>query len=64
MKVETIMNGTIRLVLIPENELEKIALEMLSKNEVESTLINSQTAILNKVLQEGLIIQPKVRKED
>jgi hypothetical protein len=64
MKVETIMNGTIRLVLIPENELEKIALEMLSKNEVESTLINSQTAILSKVIQEGLVIQPKVRKED
>jgi hypothetical protein len=64
MKVETIMNGTIRLVLIPENELEKIALEMISKTEVESTLINSQTAILNKVLQEGLVIQPKGRKED
>lgn len=64
MKVETIMNGTIRLVLIPENELEKIALEMISKTEVESTLINSQTAILNKVLQEGLVIQPKVRKEE
>jgi hypothetical protein len=64
MKVETIMNGTIRLVLIPENELEKIALEMISKTEIESTLINSQTAILNKVLQEGLVIQPKGRKED
>ena len=64
MKVETIMNGTIKLVLIPENDLEKIALEMLSKTEVESTLINSQTAILSKVIQEGLVIQPKVRKED
>lgn len=64
MKVETIMNGTIRLVLIPENDLEKIALEMISKTEVESTLINSQTAILNKVLQEGLVIQPKARKEE
>lgn len=64
MKVETIMNGTIKLVLIPENDLEKIALEMISKTEVESTLINSQTAILNKVLQEGLVIQPKARKEE
>lgn len=64
MKIETIMNGSIKLVLIPETQLEKIALEMISKTEIESTLINRHTAILTKVIQEGLVIQPKIVKSE
>ena len=64
MKIETIMNGSIKLVLIPETQLEKIALEMISKTEIESTFINSHTAILTKVIQEGLVIQPKIVKSE
>jgi hypothetical protein len=64
MKVEVIMNGTIKLVLIPENEIEKLALEMVGKSDLTPTAINGQTAILNKVLHEGLIIQPKISNTD
>jgi hypothetical protein len=64
MKVEVIMNGTIKLVLIPENEIEKLALEMVGKSDLTPTAINGQTAILNKVLHEGLIIQPKTSNVD
>jgi hypothetical protein len=32
---------------------------MVGKSDLTPTAINGQTAILNKVLHEGLIIQPK-----
>jgi hypothetical protein len=59
MKVELIMNGTVKLVLVPENDLEKIALNLLSKCDLQSTEINSQTQILDKVVHDGLIVQSK-----
>ena len=54
MKTEVILNGTIKLVLIPENDLEKIALEQLSKNTLEPTVINGHTQILDKIVHEEL----------
>jgi hypothetical protein len=59
MKVELIMNGTVKLVMVPENDLEKIALNLLSKCDLQSTEINSQTQILDKIVHDGLIIQSK-----
>ena len=59
MKVELIMNGTVKVVMVPENELEKIALNLLSKCELQSTEINSQIQILDKIVHDGLIIQSK-----
>jgi hypothetical protein len=64
MKVELIMNGVVKIVLIPENDLEKVALDMVGKAEVEATAINSQTQILNRVLHEGLVIQSKIKREE
>jgi uncharacterized protein YabE (DUF348 family) len=63
MKVEIIMNGTIKLVHIPENEMEEIALSMLSKNEVEITYVDRVTQILDKQVEKHLIIRPKTRQE-
>ena len=59
MKVELIMNGTVKLVMVPDNDLEKIALNLLSKCDLQSTEINSQTQILDKIVHDGLIIQSK-----
>jgi hypothetical protein len=58
MKTEVILNGTIKLVLIPENDLEKLALEQLSKNTLQPTVINGHTQILDKIVHEGIILSP------
>ncbi len=63
MRVEIIMNGTIKLVHIPENEMEEIALSMLSKNEVEITYVDRVTQILDKQVEKHLVIKPKTRNE-
>ncbi len=62
MKVELIMNGTIKLVLIPENDLEKLGLELLTKSEIESTEMKGANQILDKVVYDATIIQPKREK--
>lgn len=63
MRVEIIMNGTIKLVHIPENEMEEIALSMLSKNEVDVTYVDRVTQILDKQVEKHLVIKPKTRNE-
>jgi hypothetical protein len=50
------MNGTIKLVLIPENDIDKSVLEAVSKTEIEASIIENHTQILDKVIQEGMII--------
>lgn len=63
MKVEIIMNGTIKLVHIPENEMDEIALSMLSKSEVEVSYVDRVTQILDKQVEKHLVIKPKTRQE-
>lgn len=53
------MNGTYKLVLIPENEVEKGILNAISKTEVDAKSIDQHTQILDKVVQEGLVITSK-----
>ena len=60
MKVEVILNGTTKIVLIPENDVEKAILEGMAKNEVQAYGINQHTQILDKVVLDGLVISPKV----
>ena len=64
MKVEILLNGTTKIVLIPENDIEKAILENVGKNEVMATTISQHTAILDKVVQEGLVIAPKVNRNE
>jgi hypothetical protein len=63
MKVEVLMNGTTKIVLIPENEIETAILNNISKNDVQATSITQHTQILDKIIQEGLVISPKVTRE-
>lgn len=63
MKVEVLMNGTTKIVLIPENDIETAILNNISKNDVQATSITQHTQILDKVVQEGLVISPKVIRE-
>jgi hypothetical protein len=59
MKVEILMNGTTKIVLLPENEIEKAILDSMSKNDVDAIMIKQQTHILDKVIQEALVISNK-----
>jgi hypothetical protein len=62
MKVEVLLNGTTKIVLIPENDIEKSILESVGKTEVEVMSISKGTAILDKIVPECLVISPKGTK--
>ena len=62
MKADVILNGSIRIVLIPENDMEKLALTQICKSDVEATLIDKQTQILDKVIHDAMVIKPKNTK--
>jgi hypothetical protein len=62
MKVEIIMNGTMKIVHIPENEFEELALSMLAKQEVEVTYVDRVTHILDKQVDKHLVIKSKTNK--
>jgi hypothetical protein len=65
MKAEIIKNGVLQIVLTPEDDLDRAALAMMSKSGgIESTIIDSQTQVLNKIIHEGLIISTKSVKVD
>jgi hypothetical protein len=59
MRVELIMNGTTKIVLIPENDIEIAILANVAKGDVEATTISQHTQILDKIIQDGLVISPK-----
>jgi hypothetical protein len=59
MKVEILLNGSYKIVLVPENEVEKGILNAISKTEVDVKSIEQHTQILDKVIQEGLVITTK-----
>jgi len=58
MKVEVLLNGTTKIVLIPENEIEIAILKTVSVGGIDATVITQHTQILDKVIQEGLVISP------
>lgn len=62
MRVELLLNGTTKIVLIPENEIETAILSNVSKGDVEATMIAQHTQILDKIIQDGLVIAPKVNR--
>jgi|694.fasta_scaffold01491_50 hypothetical protein len=63
MKAEILINekGQVKIILVCENDLETLAIQMLSKVEVETSLINSVTQILDKQIDNGLVIKQKTR---
>jgi hypothetical protein len=59
MKVEILMNGTVKIVLIPENEIETAIVKQIAVGGVDATVITQHTQILDKVIQDGLVITPQ-----
>lgn len=58
MKVEVLLNGTTKIVLIPETEIEAAIIKNVAAGGVEATIITQHTQILDKVIQDGLVISP------
>ena len=58
MKVEILLNGTTKIVLIPENEIEVAIIKSIAAGGVDATSITQHTQILDKVIQQGLVISP------
>ena len=59
MRVEILLNGTTKIVLIPENEIEISILKTVGSTEVDVNFIAQGTAILDKIVPEALVIFPK-----
>jgi len=59
MKVELILNGSIKILLTPETETEKLILTDISKYPLDAQKINKHTQVLDRVVQEGLVITTK-----
>lgn len=56
MKSICVFNGTTKLVLVPENDAERIALKELSSGEV--TIQSSEKMmLLDKTLSDGIVIE-------
>jgi hypothetical protein len=58
MRTEILMNGTIKIVIIPENEIEVAIVKQIAAGGVDATVITQHTQILDKVIQDGLVITP------
>jgi hypothetical protein len=59
MKVEVLLNGTTKIVLIPENDIEIAILKSVAAGGVDATSISQHTQILDKIIQDGLVISPQ-----
>ena len=64
MKVEVLLNGTTKIVLIPENDIEIAILANVGKGGIQSVLITQHTQILDKIILDGLVIMPKVDRPE
>ena len=58
------MNGTIKIVIIPENEIEVAIVKQIAAGGVDATVITQHTQILDKVIQDGLVISPQKASAD
>jgi hypothetical protein len=63
MKAEMLISekGQVKIILVCESELDILAVQMLSKLDVETSLINSVTQILDKQIDNGLVIKQKTK---
>jgi len=59
MKIETIVNGGVTIVLIPENDLDTAMLKQLAGQNNEIQEIRSGATVLNRTFTSGLVIGKK-----
>jgi hypothetical protein len=60
MKVKFAMNGSIKIILVPENATEEALVKDMAKSEIESHLTTQSMGMVEEVIPEGsLIIKTK-----
>lgn len=64
-----VTNGIHQLILMPENELDKLLLESIVTGQVEVERITQQVSVLGKSVKDGVLIkrkslESKVTKDD
>ena len=64
MRVEVLLNGSTKIVIIPENDIEVAVLKTIGAGGVDATIIQNHTQILDKVIQDGLVISAQGMKSD
>lgn len=58
METIFIVNGTTQLVLVPQNEMDRMLLDKLTNNgPIEVVPINQSVGILAKPVKDGIIIK-------
>ena len=62
MKVDTLLNGSITLILVPENDAEKEILKALVKQDNDITELRSTVTILSKSITNGIMIAKKIQQ--
>lgn len=59
MQIEMLMNGSAKLLLAPENEMEEAFLAMLCKQQNDIIEVRQQLFVLNKKFDKGMLIAKK-----
>lgn len=59
MQVEFIMNGSVSLILCPENAAEEALLKQMMKQNNDITEIRSRITVVNKSFSTGILIGKK-----
>lgn len=62
MKISMYQNGTMKLILVPENEIEKLQLQSLFKGEVEVRQMD-KAQVIDVNFVDCVIIQPKTEQK-
>lgn len=67
MKVECIINGQVRMIICPENDMEAEVLKQLMKQDNQLSEIRSTIQIVGKSISHAIMIErrtPEVTKDD
>lgn len=60
METIFVVNGTVELVLVPQNEMDRILLDkLISNGPVDITSITQPVGVLTKPVKDGVIIKVK-----
>jgi hypothetical protein len=59
MKIETIVNTEVSILIIPENEMEEEIIKILCNQQNDIVQVRSTIVVLNKSYSNGLLIGKK-----
>jgi hypothetical protein len=60
MQIEFLVDGTVSLLLAPENEMEEALLKQLMKQKNEITEIRTAVTLLNKTFRNGVFLGKRI----